>query len=187
MAFIPRTNVTAELFYTALPREWKDKLFELYSACNNNYNPMYPIGLSSLRKNLESWLGNVVEMTNVRKDSDDSRWLISLCKPDTGRICEIMKIWVASEYITDKTTDEVKELARMLIGEINSDVLSKGISSYKTRLFNDDGTAAGNFSFSAFSLIAKNRSLWNGIADKTIRGYNGAAYYPEKIDIGTKL
>ncbi len=163
MAFIPRTNVTAELFYTALPREWKDKLFELYSACNNNYNPMYPIGLSSLRKNLESWLGNVVEMTNVRKDSDDSRWLISLCKPDTGRICEIMKIWVASEYITDKTTDEVKELARMLIGEINSDVLSKGISSYKTRLFNDDGTAAGNFSFSAFSLIARNQLVGKNI------------------------
>lgn len=33
----------------------------------------------------------------------------------------------------------------------------------------------------------KSRSLWNGIAVKTIGGYNGAAYYPEKIDIGTKL
>lgn len=163
IAFIPKTNVTAELFYTALPREWKDKLCELYSACNKNYDPKFPIGLNPLKRNLESWLGGVVAMTKVYKESDDSKWLISLCNPDVSRICEILKTWIAAEFITDKTTAEVKELARLLIDEIEPDVLSKGITSSITRLFNDDGTAASDFSYDAFSLIAQNQLIGKDI------------------------
>ena len=51
MAFIPTTNVTAELYFTALPTGWKNKLCDLYAACNSKYNPMFPIGLKATPHN----------------------------------------------------------------------------------------------------------------------------------------
>lgn len=156
MAFIPTTSVTAELYFTALPTGWKNKLCDLYAACNPKYNPMFPIGLNSLKKNLEAWLGNVVAMSLVKRDSDDSRWLISLCTPDTDRICAILKTWIAAEYITDKQDDTIKALAKQLISEIEPAMLEAGVTCERTRLFTDDGQAVSDFSFRAFSLMAEN-------------------------------
>lgn len=164
MAFIPMTNVTAELYFTALPACWKNKLCDLYAACNPKYDPLYPIGLNSLQKNLEAWLGNVVAMSVVKRDSDDSRWLISLCPPDTGRICAIIKTWIAAEYITEKQEEPVKALAKKLISEIDPALLQAGVTSERTRLLTDDGQAVSDFSFRAFSLMTENQLVGKDIS-----------------------
>lgn len=156
MTFIPKKR-NFKLYYLAFPKPWKELLIQLQVSAYKNYNPEYNMKLFGLKACLNGWLDEVVNVGNMKANSDDSRWFVSLNEPDVQKICEIMKIWVTAEYeLNDKATSETKALAEKLKSEIDPDVLRYGMTSEEVCLFNEDGTAAVDYAFDAFALYAAN-------------------------------
>ena len=156
MTFIPKKR-NFKLYYLAFPEPWKELLIQLQVSAYKNYNPEYNMKLFGLKACLNGWLDEVVNVGNMKANSDDSRWFVSLNEPDVQKICEIMKIWVTAEYeLNDKATSETKALAEKLNSEIGPDMLRYGITSEEVCLFNEDGTAAVDYAFDAFALYAAN-------------------------------
>lgn len=163
MTFIPKKR-NFKLYYLAFPEPWKEPLIQLQVSAYKNYNPEYNMKLFGLKACLNGWLDEVVNVGNMKANSDDSRWFVSLNEPDVHKICEIMKIWVMAEYeLNDKATSETKALAEKLKSEIDPEVLRYGMTSEEVCLFNEDGTAAVDYAFDAFALYAA-----NSIIGKTI-------------------
>lgn len=156
MTFIPKKR-NFKLYYLAFPKPWKELLIQLQVSAYKNYNPEYNMKLFGLKACLNGWLDEVVNVGNMKANSDDSRWFVSLNEPDVQKICEIMKIWVTAEYeLNDKATSETKALAEKLKSEIDPEVLRYGMTSEEVCLFNEDGTAAVDYAFDAFALYAAN-------------------------------
>lgn len=156
MTFIPKKR-NFKLYYLAFPEPWKELLIQLQVSAYKNYNPEYNMKLFGLKACLNGWLDEVVNVGNMKANSDDSRWFVSLNEPDVHKICEIMKIWVTAEYeLNDKATSETKAIAEKFKSEIDPDVLRYGITSEEVCLFNEDGTAAVDYAFDAFALYAAN-------------------------------
>lgn len=156
MTFIPKKR-NFKLYYLAFPEPWKELLIQLQVSAYKNYNPEYNMKLFGLKACLNGWLDEVVNVGNMKANSDDSRWFVSLNEPDVQKICEIMKIWVTAEYeLNDKATSETKALAEKLKSEIDPEVLRYGMTSEEVCLFNEDGTAAVDYAFDAFALYAAN-------------------------------
>lgn len=47
--------------------------------------------LFGLKACLNGWLDEVVNVGNMKANSDDNRWFVSLNEPDVHKICKIMK------------------------------------------------------------------------------------------------
>lgn len=156
MTFIPKKR-NFKLYYLAFPKPWKELLIQLQVSAYKNYNPEYNMKLFGLKACLNGWLDEVVNVGNMKANSDDSRWFVSLNEPDVQKICEIMKIWVTAEYeLNDKATSETKAIAGKFKSEIDPEVLRYGMTSEEVCLFNEDGTAAVDYAFDAFALYAAN-------------------------------
>lgn len=156
MTFIPKKR-NFKLYYLAFPKPWKELLIQLQVSAYKNYNPEYNMKLFGLKACLNGWLDEVVNVGNMKANSDDSRWFVSLNEPDVQKICEIMKIWVTAEYeLNDKATSETKAIAGKFKSEIDPEVLRYGMISEEVCLFNEDGTAAVDYAFDAFALYAAN-------------------------------
>lgn len=155
MTFIPK-KMNFKLYYVAFPTEWKEYLVQLQLSVNKDYDLDHYLKLFGLKACLNGWLDEVVNVGNMKANSDDSRWFVSLNEPDVDKICDILKIWVAAEYSGKKATAETAELVGKFLGEIDPDVLKYGITSEEVCLFNEDGTAAVDYAFDAFALYAAN-------------------------------
>ena len=155
MTFIPK-KMNFKLYYLAFPTEWKEYLVQLQLSVNKDYDLDHYLKLFGLKACLNGWLDEVVNVGNMKKDSDDSRWFVSLNEPDVDKICDILKIWVAAEYSGKKATAETAELVGKFLREIDPNVLKYGITSEEVCLFNEDGTAAVDYAFDAFALYAAN-------------------------------
>ena len=111
MTFIPKKR-NFKLYYLAFPKPWKELLIQLQVSANKKYDPEYYMKLFGLKACLNGWLDEVVNVGNMKANSDDSRWFVSLNEPDVHKICKIMKIWVTAEYeLNDKATSETKAIA----------------------------------------------------------------------------
>lgn len=156
MTFIPKKR-NFKLYYLAFPKPWKELLIQLQVSANKKYDPEYYMKLFGLKACLNGWLDEVVNVGNMKANSDDSRWFVSLNEPDVHKICKIMKIWVTAEYeLNDKATSETKAIAEKFKSKIDPDVLRYGITSEEVCLFNEDGTAAVAYAFDAFALYVAN-------------------------------
>ena len=123
MTFIPKKR-NFKLYYLAFPKPWKELLIQLQVSANKKYDPEYYMKLFGLKACLNGWLDEVVNVGNMKANSDDSRWFVSLNEPDVHKICKIMKIWVTAEYeLNDKATSETKAIAEKFKSEIDPDVL----------------------------------------------------------------
>lgn len=91
MTFIPKKR-NFKLYYLAFPKPWKELLIQLQVSANKKYNPEYYMKLFGLKACLNGWLDEVVNVGNMKANSDDSRWFVSLNEPDVQKICKIMKI-----------------------------------------------------------------------------------------------
>ena len=129
MTFIPKKR-NFKLYYLAFPKPWKELLIQLQVSAYKKYDPEYYMKLFGLKACLNGWLDEVVNVGNMKANSDDSRWFVSLNEPDVHKICKIMKIWVTAEYeLNDKATSETKAIAEKFKSEIDPDVLRYGITS----------------------------------------------------------
>ncbi|MCM1219120.1 MAG: DUF3962 domain-containing protein, partial [Lachnospiraceae bacterium] len=132
-------------------------MLKLQLSVNPKFNTLYNMNTHVLYGYLNGWLENVVQIRPIKKDSDDSDWLISIEEPDTEKICEILQIWIAAEYMQNpKNSLEIKEMAERFIKMIDPNVLNVGIRIEELVLFDDEGHALNDYAFNAFSLYAAN-------------------------------
>lgn len=164
MAMIPKPNMTFKLYFLAFPKEWKALMLELQLSINPKFNPLYSMKTDVLYGYLNGWLDDVVQIRPMKRDVEDNHWLVSMTKPDTEKICEILQIWVAAEYLhRPKASEETKVLAERLIAMIEPEILNAGIRSEESKLFDTDGHALAEHAFNAFALYAA-----NALSGKTI-------------------
>ena len=157
MAMIPKTNIAFKLFYLSFPKEWKELMVKLQLSIDPKFNTMYNLKTNVLYGYLNGWLDDVVQISPMKQDSDDSKWFVSLNEPDVEKICEIIQIWIAGEYLShNKKTEETEIIADKLMDMIDSEVLRTGISVEETVMFDPEGHALTDYAFNAFSLYAAN-------------------------------
>lgn len=157
MAMIPKTNISFKLFFLSFPKEWKELMVKLQLSIDPKFNTMYNLKTNVLYGYLNGWLDDVVQITPMKQDSDDSKWFVSLNEPDVEKICEIIQIWIAGEYRNHyKKTEETEIIADELMAMIEPKVLRSGISVEETVMFDPKGHALTDYAFNAFSLYAAN-------------------------------
>ena len=84
-------------------------MVKLQLSIDPKFNTMYNLKTNVLYGYLNGWLDDVVQITPMKQDSDDSKWFVSLNEPDVEKICEIIQIWIAGEYLQHyKKTDETE-------------------------------------------------------------------------------
>lgn len=153
MAMKPKKNMTFELYFLAFPKEWKDKLIELQSCVNPKFNPeLYPLYTNVLYGYLKGWLDDVVSISTLKKHSDDTRWFVSfheITSEITEHICEIIKIWLAAEYMGKEP-----EKASELMDIITADKLSYGLTFEKKQMFDENGVPLTDYAFDTFAMYA---------------------------------
>lgn len=170
MAMIPKTNLIFKFYYLAFPPRWKELLLRLQLSVDPYYNTEYNLKTSVLARSLMSWLDDIVRVSPMKKDSDDSCWLVSLSQPDADSICEILQIWVMSEYGEHKKkTAETEALVRELCDAADPELLRSTLRCEESRLFDDKGQALSSFAFDAFALYAANELQGKKI---TIKGHD---------------
>ena len=169
MAMTPKTNKIFKLYFLGFPPQWKELILRLQLSVNPTFNTEYNLKTNVIYGYLMGWLDNVVKINPIKKTSDDSRWLVSLKEPDTESICEILQIWVMSEYGEHKKrTPETEALVKELCEEAEPDTLRSLLRCEEARLFDDDGRALTDYAFDAFALYAANALLGKTI---TISGH----------------
>lgn len=111
MTFIPKTS-TIKVYTLGFPATWKDKLAALAIAGNPSFNyDSYMLPLCSLLGKLyANWVNGLIEISNLRKNSDDSKWIVCLSeinKHTCEEICVNLKAAALSFY-ADKKNDDNK-------------------------------------------------------------------------------
>ena len=156
MSMTPRTNVTAKLYFVGFPAEWKQQLYDIYIIKNPKHQEEYNINTAKLNKNLEAWLEQIANVSAISKNSDDTRWLVAAEKPDLNKLCEIIKLWIAAEYIADDKINAVAAAAaQRLMDGIIPERLAELSFDETVFLFDEEGRALYNYSFKAFPLLAQ--------------------------------
>ena len=157
MAMKPRTNITFKLFFLSFPKEWKELMVKLQLSIDPKFNTMYNLKTSVLYGYLNGWMDDVVQINPIKQNSDDSKWYVSLNEPDVEKICEIIQIWIAGEYLSHyKKTEETEIIAEELTALIEPEVLRTGIGVEETVMFDPEGRALTDYAFNAFALYAAN-------------------------------
>ncbi len=155
MAMIPKTNIPFKLYFLAFPEKWKEIMTELQLSVDPKFNTMYNLKTNVLYGYLNGWLDDVVMIGTLKKGSDDSKWFVSLRKPDTEKICEIIQIWAAAEYSDHfNKTPETDKLVDEFLTLVEPSLLDKGLSEEDVVLFDSEGRAMTDYAFNAFALYA---------------------------------
>ncbi len=151
-AFMLKTGLTTNIYYTTFSTNLKQKLYELEELKRGK--PFeYNLPTRTLDKMLLSWLPGVVNCSYISKNNDCTKWLLS-CEPvDLGKLVGIIKIWLLSEYTEGKyVSDSLKVAAYQVYQSIKEyDFESSG--PFHFRLFNEDQTAASSETFRILPLL----------------------------------
>ncbi|MDE7328485.1 MAG: DUF3962 domain-containing protein [Clostridia bacterium] len=99
MSFCPKHSMI-RIYAVGFPKELKEPLAKLAVAANPKYNyDTYALPLcSAMRILCANWIYDLVEIKSVRKDTDDSKWLVSLEKPNCENIARYLKAAAQSYY-----------------------------------------------------------------------------------------
>lgn len=155
MSMTPRTNITVDLYFVGFPAEWKRQIYDIYIIKNAKHKEEYNLNTSKLNKNIEAWLDRIADVSAISKNSDDTHWLVAAEMPDLDKLCEIIKFWIAAEYIADERISALTAAtAQKVIDSITPDKLEELSFVETVRLFDENGRAAHSYSFKAFPLLA---------------------------------
>lgn len=152
-AFLPKIDLTATVYYVAFPDRWRDCLFEI-EELRRGKPFTYNLPTSNLDKLLLSWLPEVVSCSAIGKSKDNTKWLIT-CEPlQSERLLEVVKIWVANEYVMNSkfTNMAARDKAKEFYQSINNVDLCS-VDATIIELFQKDGTAVGNETFRVLPLL----------------------------------
>lgn len=158
MAMTPRMTSPIDLYFTPFPKEWKDMILKLQLSIDPKFNTNYNLKTNVLSGYLNSWLDDVVQVGNMKMDSDDSNWMVSVSSPDTVEICEIIKVWIYGQFlVSPKKTSNTENLSYELLNMIDPIILENSIKKESVILFDNEGHALTDHAFNAFALLTANR------------------------------
>lgn len=197
MTFIPKTS-TIKVYTLGFPATWKDKLAALAIAGNPSFNyDSYMLPLCSLLGKLcANWVNGLIEISNLRKNSDDSKWIVCLSeinKHMCEEICVNLKAAALSFY-ADKINDEkVKSALNDFLKVIDSDELFQSIGQDEVEIIDKDGKIANPYAYNGLCLkimsklkgeiikldgedLILNRSARNELMSQVLSAPNGDLY-----------
>lgn len=167
MMFLPKTS-TIEIYTLGFPPEWKEKLVELAIAGNstNNYEKfMLPL-CSVLSKLCVNWVHGLIEITGMRKNSDDSKWIVCLSEINRRmceEICVNLKAAAYSYYDKKKNDAKVQEALKNFIGVIDPNELVKHIGKEKVEIIDQTGKITSSYAYNGLCL-----KIMSNLVGKTI-------------------
>lgn len=167
MTFLPKTS-TIEIYTLGFPTEWKEKLAELAIAGNSTYNyDKYVLPLCSvLAKLCVNWVHGLIEITGMRKNSDDSRWIVCLSEIDLRmceEICVNLKAAAYSYYDKKKNDAKVQEALKNFIGVIDPNELVKHIGKEEVEIIDKNGNIKSSYAYNGLCL-----KIMSNLVGKTI-------------------
>lgn len=162
LAYEMMPNQTCTLYYLGFPNSWKTKLLEIERKNSNNYKNEYNLPTQLLKKLINNWLGGVINLSPLNRNSNDEHWLTSCNEysdKDIQNLCKFIKVWVKTKYITsNQSNSSVKELAKEFCEKMNWEDLKAIQSSEKVCLTLEDGTV-NEAAYGVIPLFAINRLL----------------------------
>lgn len=167
MTFIPKTT-TIKVFTLGFPSMWKEKLSDLAFAGNPSFKyETYILPLCSLLSKLcANWVHGLIEINNLRKYSDDSRWIVCLSPIDKymcEEICVNLKAAALSYYDRKKNDEKVKVALDDFINAINPEELSQYVGQDEVEIIDKNGDIANSYAYNGFCL-----NLMSSLIGKTI-------------------
>lgn len=167
MTFIPK-NTTINVFTLGFPTKWKEKLVELTLAVNPSFNyELYILPLCSLLGKLcSNWIYGLIEISNLRKNSDDSKWIVCLTKIDKNmceQICLNLKAAAISYYDNKIGVDGVQKALNEFLDILNPDELFQYVGEDEIEIIDNNGKIASSYAYNGLCL-----KLMSNLVGKTI-------------------
>lgn len=152
MSFCPKHS-TIKLYSVGFPKELKDPLAKLAIAANSKYNyEMYPLPLCNAMRTLcMNWMYDLVEIKSIKKETDDSKWLISLTKPDCKIIALYLKAAAQSFYGWNKS-ETVKAALSEFVSMINAELFEPLCAVEEIEIINQQNHIASDYAYRGFCL-----------------------------------
>ena len=188
MTFIPKTS-TIDIYTLGFPTAWKEKLAELAIAGNSKYNyEKYMLPLcSALGKLCANWVHGLIEINGMRKNSDDSKWIVCLSAIDRRmceEICVNLKAAAFSFYDKKKKDVKVQEALQSFINVIDSEELAKHIGKDRVEIIDKNGKISNSYAYNGLCL-----KLMSSLVGKTIMldGEPLTLYYSARNELMTQV
>lgn len=167
MTFIPKTS-TIKVYTLGFPAAWKEKLAALAIAAKPTFNyELYILPLSSVLGNLcTNWVYGLIEISNLRKNSDDSKWIVCLSEINKymcEEICVNLRAAALSYYDWKNNGEKVKEALDDFLRVINPEELYRHIGQDEVEIIDKDGRIVNTYAYKGFGL-----SLMSKLQGKTI-------------------
>ena len=156
MAFIPKAT-TIKIYTVAFPTRWKELLLNLAIAAKPNYDyEKYYLPLcSALGKICTNWVHGLIDIKFMRKNTDDTEWIVCLNEIDRKmchEICVNLKVAVHSFYKKIKNDPPVKSAFDAFVNAINEEELLSTARSRLVEIINNDGQIIDSCAYNGFSL-----------------------------------
>lgn len=120
-----------------------------------NYDSfMLPL-CSLLGKLCANWVNGLIEISNLRINSDDSKWIVCLSEINMHmceEICVNLKAAALSFYADKKNDDKVKSALDDFLNVINSDELFQYIGQDEVEIIDKDGKIANPYAYNGLCL-----------------------------------
>ncbi len=168
MTFIPKTS-TIKVYTLGFPAMWKEKLAALAIAAKPSFNyELYMLPLcSALGKLCANWVYGLIEISNLRKNSDDSKWIVCLSEINKymcEEICVNLKAAALSYYGGKKNDEKVKGALDDFLNVINSDELYQYVGQDEVEIIDKNGKIANSFAYNGLCL-----NIMSKLKGKTIK------------------
>lgn len=162
LAYELQPNLVKPLYYLGFPQRWKTELLRIDRTLKPSAKDEYGLPTNTLKRMILSWMDGVVDLSPLKKCSEDSHWLTSCSQYDDRALkalCEYIKIWCLTTYKPFKTM--TPSLAKSLDDFCDSmqwEELKDLQLREEVRLTMDDGIVSGE-AYGVIPLLAVNQLL----------------------------
>ena len=172
LCFTPDTELQETICTMSFPEGIKNELVELNRCIYRDVNPKFQLrNTYMIRSAILNWMDAAVEVKNLKRDSDDSRWLVMIKhgeqSVDRELISRIIVTWLYDNYPRSLLEKCANGDAVMLtkLQEMRSRAISCAapenfeILETVLKLFDKEGVPANGLTFTAYKLLVADRLL----------------------------
>lgn len=147
-------KMKCKLYFLDFPNSWKIKLYEI----NPNIRKEFPLYTRNLANIFNDFAENIVNLSAIRYDTDNAKWLTSTSEIKVDEVFMFIKIWVHNQYV--KSDDEgVSKRAKDLIDKMDITELKKGLSEEAVELISENGEVLDNSVYKVFPNVIVNKLM----------------------------
>ncbi len=166
MAYSLAPNHEETIYYLGFPNEWKKTLLAIEKAKNPRFKSEYGLPTIALQKLIDSWMEGIVNISPLKENSDDNKWLSSTIAFDANRISvlfNIIKVWIKATYVSGyRVTPFVAQEAEKLCDSMSVEEFFAQLFEQEICLSFEDSTVSSE-AYQAIPLIVVNRLVGKDI------------------------